>query len=398
VGQCDSVGSTYERGSDLRARRLDNVPGFGIDKVAAAAGADPETLRMENLDTDLSLPPGVVEATRRAVGEPGYNSWLPFSGRYDLKEAVADHVEARSGVAYDPYSEIVITTAEGDGLLDALLATTDPGDEVILTDPTYAGMINRVRLAGAVPKFAECRVVNGEWRLDIDSLRAAVTDETRALFLQNATFPSGMVFTQEEWSAIADLVLERSLHLIYWGSMESILFDDRPLIHPASLPGMRDRIVTLGSVSIEYRMIGWRVGWVVSNADTADAVGIAHIYNGLVASGFAQAGAIAALTSPPDDLTKAVQELQRRRDAVMEELADLPAISASGGWSLLLDTESMGIPPPDASRRLLEQKVAATPMTVWGETVAPRYVRFVFSREPVERLRSLGERVRRALT
>jgi aspartate/methionine/tyrosine aminotransferase len=398
VTQCEPVGSTYERGSNLRARRLKNVPGFGIDKVAAAAGADPETLRMENLDTDLSPPPGVVEATREAVGDPGYNSWLPFSGRYDLKEVVADHVEARSGVAYDPYSEVVITTAEGDGLLDALLATTDPGDEVILTDPTYAGMINRVRLAGGVPRFAECRVVGGEWRLDLDSLRAAVTDKTRALFLQNATFPSGMVFTQEEWSAIADLVLERSLHLIYWGSMESILFDDRPLIHPASLPGMRDRTITLGSVSIEYRMIGWRIGWIVSDADTADAVGIAHIYNGLVASGFAQAGAIAALTSPSDDLTKAVQEFQRRRDTVMEEMAGLPAVSASGGWSLLLDTETMGIPPPEASRRLLEQKVAATPMTVWGETVAPRYVRFVFSREPVERLQRLGERVRRALT
>jgi len=396
--RCEPVCSTYERGSNLRARRLKDVPGFGIDKVAAAAGADPEILRMENLDTDLSPPPGVVEATRKAVGEPGYNSWLPFSGRYDLKEVVADHVEARSGVAYDPYSEVVITTAEGDGLLDALLATTDPDDEVILTDPTYAGMINRVRLAGAVPKFAECRVVGGEWRLDIDSLRAAVTDKTRALFLQNATFPSGMVFTQEEWSAIADLVLERSLHLIYWGSMESILFDDRPLIHPASLPGMRDRTITLGSVSIEYRMIGWRIGWVVSDADTADAVGIAHIYNGLVASGFAQAGAIAALTSPSDDLTKAVQEFQRRRDTVMEEMAGLPAVSASGGWSLLLDTETMGIPPPEASRRLLEQKVAATPMTVWGENVAPRHVRFVFSREPVERLQRLGERVRRALT
>ena len=390
--------ATDERGPTLRARRLANVPGFGIDKVAAAAGADPDILRMENLDTDLPPPPGVVEATRRAVGEPAYNSWLPFSGRYDLKEAVVDHVEARSGVSYDPYSEVVITTAEGDGLLDALLATTDPDDEVILTDPTYAGMINRVRLAGAVPKFAECRVVGGEWRLDIDSLHAAVTDRTRALFLQNATFPSGMVFTHEEWSAIAGLVLEKSLHLIYWGSMESILFDDRPLIHPASLPGMRDRTITLGSVSIEFRMIGWRIGWVVSDAETADAVGIAHIYNGLVASGFAQAGAIAALTSPSDDLAKAVQEFQRRRDTVMEAMAGLPAVSASGGWSLLLDTESMGIPPPEASRRLLEQKVAATPMTVWGEAVAPRHVRFVFSREPVERLQELGERVRRALT
>jgi aspartate/methionine/tyrosine aminotransferase len=382
----------------LRARRLANVPGFGIDKVAAAAGADPDILRMENLDTDLPPPPGVVEATQRAVGEPGYNSWLPFSGRYDLKEVVADHVEARSGVAFDPYSEIVITTAEGDGLLDALLATTDPGDEVILTDPTYAGMINRVRLAGGIPRFAECSPVDGEWRLDIDSLHAAVSDKTKALFLQNATFPSGMVFTQEEWTAIADLVQDRSLHLIYWGSMESVLFDDRPLIHPASLPGMRDRTITIGSVSIEYRMIGWRVGWIVSDADTTDAVGTAHIYNGLVASGFAQAGAIAALTSPLEDLTSAVQEFQRRRDTVMEELADLPAVSASGGWSLLLDTESMRIPPPEASRRLLEQKVAATPMTVWGETVAPRHVRFVYSREPVERLRSLGARVRKALT
>ena len=82
----------------------------------------------------------------------------------------------------------------------------------------------------------------------------------------------------------------------------------------------------------------------------------------------------------------------------MDELKGLPVVNASGGWSLLLDTEAMGISAPEASRRLLEQKVAATPMTVWGEMVAPRHVRFVFSREPVDRLRSLGDRVRRALT
>ncbi|MDQ3987307.1 MAG: pyridoxal phosphate-dependent aminotransferase [Actinomycetota bacterium] len=382
----------------MRARRLKDIPGFGIDKVAAAAGDDPEILRMENLDTDLPPPPGVVEATREAVGPVEYSSWLPFSGRYDLKEAVADHVERRSGVRYDPYSEIIITTAEGDGLLDALLATTDPGDEVILTDPTYAGMINRVRLAGGVPRFALCRPVEGHWRLDLDSLHDAVTDKTKALFLQNATFPSGMVFTQEEWQAITDLVLDRSLHLIYWGLMESTLFDDRPLIHPASFPGMRDRTITLGAVSIEFRMVGWRVGWVVSDRETVDAVGVVHIYNGLVASGFGQVGALAALRSDPSDLTTAVEEFQRRRDVVMEELEGLPAVNASGGWALLLDTEAMDISPPEASKRLMEEKVAATPMTVWGESVAPRHVRFVFSREPVERLRELGERVRKALT
>jgi aspartate/methionine/tyrosine aminotransferase len=221
---------------------------------------------------------------------------------------------------------------------------------------------------------------------------------TRALFLQNPTFPTGMVFNEEEWQSIIDLVLESDLHLIYWPLMESILFDGRPLIHPISFEGMRDRTVVLGAVSIEYRMIAWRVGWAVSDADTADAIGMVHIYNGLVASGFCQAGAIAALRSDPDDLIKAVAEFERRRDVVMEELVGLPAISASGGWALLLDTEAMGIPAPEASKRLLEQKVAATPMTAWGETVAPRHVRFVFSREPVDRLRTLGERVRKALT
>jgi aspartate/methionine/tyrosine aminotransferase len=382
----------------MRARRLDHVTGFGIDKVAAAAGSDPEVLRMENLDTDVPPPPEVIDVTRAAVGPWEYNSWLPFSGRFDLKEAVADHVERRSGVRFDPYSEIVITTSDGSGMLDSLLATIDPGDEVILTDPTYAGVINRVRLAGARPRFAECRVVDGEWRLDIESLRAAVTDKTKALFLQNPTFPSGMVLNEEEWQAIVDLVLEGDVHLIYWPLMESILFDGRPLIHPLSFEGMRERTVTLGSVSIEYRMIAWRVGWAVGDADTADAIGMVHIYNGLVASGFCQAGAVAALRSDPANLDKAVSEFELRRDVVMEELQGLPAVSASGGWALLLDTEAMGIPAPEASKRLLEQKVAATPMTAWGETVAPRYVRFVFSREPVDRLRELGSRVRAALT
>jgi aspartate/methionine/tyrosine aminotransferase len=381
----------------MRARRLDDVPGFGIDKVATAAGDDPEVLRMENLDTDLPPPPEAIDATRQATGPVEFNSWLPFSGRYDMKEAVADHVERRSGVRYDPYSEIVITTSEGSGLLDTLLATTDPGDEVILTDPTYAGMINRVRLAGAVPRFANCLPADGHWRLDIESLRGAVSGKTKAIFLQNPTFPSGMVFTYEEWQEITDLVLERSLHLIYWAVMEGLLFDGRPLIHPASFSGMRNRTITLGTVSVEYRMIGWRVGWAVADPETADAIGKVHIYNGLVASGFAQAGAIAALRSSPDDLAAAVAEFQRRRDVVMEQLDGFPAINASGGWSLLLDTEAMRISSAEASARLLEQKVAATPMTAWGERVAPRCVRFVFSREPVDRLHQLGERVRKAL-
>lgn len=110
----------------MRARRLHNVPGFGIDKVADAASADPDVLRLENLDTDLPPPPGVVEATRAAIGIDEFNSYLPFSGRADMKQAVVEHLERRSGIRYDPQREVVITCGEADCILDVLLATPIP--------------------------------------------------------------------------------------------------------------------------------------------------------------------------------------------------------------------------------------------------------------------------------
>src|ERR687898_116532 len=162
-------------------RRLDEIPGFNIDRVAAAAGHDPDVLRMENLDTDVPPPAAALEATRAAVGEDEANSWLPFNGREDLKAAVVELVRRRGGPAYDPRREVVITCGEGEAMLDALLCLTDPGDEVILTDPTYAGMLNRVRLAGAAPRLVPMHSDPHGWRLDLDALRGATTDRTRVV-------------------------------------------------------------------------------------------------------------------------------------------------------------------------------------------------------------------------
>lgn len=381
----------------MSVRRMAEIPGFGIDVVAAAAGQDPDVLRMENLDTDLAPAAAALEATRAAVGKDEANSWLPFTGTDELKRAIVAHHERRSGERFDPKTEVVVTCGEGDAMLDALLAATDPGDEVILTDPTYAGMINRVRLAGGVPRLVPLRVVDGEWRMDPDDLRSAVSARTRAVFLPNPGMPTGFLLDNREWEAVAEVCLERSAWLIYLAWMEAILFDGRQLVHPASLPDMRDRVITIGCVSMEQRMIGWRIGWIVAPAGIMQDLKRVHIYNGLVASGIAQAGALTALRQPEEDVAAAVAEWERRRDVVLEELAELPAVRPAGGWSLLMDVHSLGLSAPDVSRALLERKVAATPMTTWGATVAPRHVRFVYSNEPVERLRNLGERVHAAL-
>ena len=160
---------------------------------------------------------------------------------------------------------------------------------------------------------------------------------------------------------------------------------------------MRDLPVSSRAVSLEQRMIGWRVGWMVARADLARPR-MVHIYNGVVTSGFGQMGAAAALRIGDDDVRAAVVEWERRHEELVRQCDGLPLVPAHGGWSALFDAEACGLDPSELSRRLLEHKVAATPMTdAWGGPVATRYLRLVFSNESVERLALLGDRLRAAL-
>jgi aspartate/methionine/tyrosine aminotransferase len=217
------------------------------------------------------------------------------------------------------------------------------------------------------------------------------------VFLNNASFPSGWVASDQEWEAIASICQERELWLLYWAGYEAVLFDGHPIRHPAALAGMRDRTVTVGAPSFEQRMIAWRVGWVVAPGGLANDVSRVQIYNGLVPSGFAQIGTRVALGLPDDHLEAANTEYQRRRDETLRQLDGLPVVRPAGGWSMLLDVAALGLDCAEVSDRLLEQKVAATPMRGWGGAIADRHVRFVFSNEPVDRLALLGARVHAAL-
>ncbi len=378
--------------------RLRDIPGFSIDRVAAAAGEDPSVLRLENLDTDLRPPAAALAATRLAIDSDDANSYLPFTGTEELRRAAAAHVSRLSGVAYDPAHQCVITPGGTAGMFNVLLAALDPGDEVILTDPTYAGMIYRVRLAGALPRLVPFVRAGSDWRLDLDALEAAVSPRTRMVFLMNPSMPSGAVLNATEWERVAALCAGRGLWLLYNAAMERILYDGRGYRHPAALPGMAERTITVGSVAKEYRMIGWRVGWVVGPADIMPDVAKVGIYNVVTPVGIAQPAAAAALTTQDDGVAQAVAEWQRRRDLVTAELEGLPLTPAAGGWSMLLDVAALGLDSFTASERLLARgRIAATPMRHWGEVNGERFIRIVFSNEPLARLVGAGDRVRRAL-
>ena len=375
-----------------RAQRMEGIAGFGIDRVAAAV-FDADVLRLENLDTDLGLPPEAVSVTRAALDDPVSNSWLPFTGDLGLRAAISEHIAARHGRVYDPVREIVVTCGGTEGVLDVLLATLDPGDEVVLTDPVYAGLVNRVRLAGGVPVFAPLAVVDGEWRLDRDALAAAVSERTAALLMMSPSMPSGCVLDADDWAAVAAICHRHDVFLLYDAAMEALLFDGRAPVGPLDHDGMDGRTVIVGSMSKAYRMIGWRVGWVAGPAPVVSDAGWVHTYNTTGNVSVARRAAEAVLRGPQEHVALAVAELERRRDTIFAALPDWPLVRPAGGWSLLVDVAAMGLTAADASAQMLTAGVAATGMAGWGDEVAARHVRFVFSAEPVPRLATLGERL-----
>jgi aspartate/methionine/tyrosine aminotransferase len=349
---------------------------------------------MENLDTDLPLPPEAVSITAANLANPASNSWLPFTGDLHLRAAVSEFLAARTGHRFDPESEVVITSGGMEGLLDVALAVVDPGDEVVVTDPTYAGIVNRVHLSGGVPRFAPFRVESGEWRLDRDALVAAIGPKTRAMLLMSPSMPSGGWLDEQDWRFVCDLCCEHELGLIYDAAMERLLFDGRPLLHPLRFEGMVERTVVVGSLSKEHRMIGWRVGWVAGPPATIEDVGWVHVYNTTMPTALSRTAATAVLRGDQAHVQECVDELERRRDLLLAALSGWPFVRPAGGWSLLLDVASLGFDPAEASRLLLEESaIAATGMTGWGDEVASRYVRFVFSAEPRERLETIRDRV-----
>ena len=382
-----------------RPDRLQHIAGIGVDRMGSIADVSgKDYLRLENLDVDIPPDPEAVARTREAAGTDSDNSYLPFVGQTGLRDTAAAHVSALTGNTYTGSGNCIISAGGLAGILNVLLATINVGDEVIVTDPTYAGLINRIRLAGGVPKFVPFTFSPGApWRLDLDALAAAIGPRTTAMLLMSPSMPSGGCFDRDDWHYIAEKCTRHDLTLILDSAMERLLFDGREVLHPASLPGMAERTITVGSASKELRMIGWRVGWIVAPDRYMPDLVAVSLANVVVPVGIAQDAVAIALKRSAENMPAYVGELQRRRDTLVAELDGLPVGVPAGGFSLLLRVSDFGIDGETMSERLLEERICATAMTGWGETHGTGYIRFVFSNEPADRLKGMGERVRRAL-
>ena len=384
----------------MSVSRLKHITQIGVEQMGELADSldDPNILRFENLDTDLRPPQSAIDFTKQAVDNDDANSYLPFFGLDPMRQAAAMLVGQQSGQQYDWKTECIISAGGLSGILNVLLATIEPGDEVLMTDPIYVGLINRVRLAGGVPRYVSLVPSNQGWSLDIDGLNKIDRGPVKVALLMSPSMPTGAVFNGGEWQKLIEFCHQADCWLVNDSAMERILYDGHPVIHPASFPGMREKVVTVGSASKEYRMIGWRVGWVVGAADIIADVARVSITNVVCQTGVSMGAVATAIRDPKDGIRESVMEWQKRRDVLMDELSEFDVVPSHGGWSFLVDVSSLGLDGPEASKRLLEiGQIAATPMINWGTARSSNYVRIVFSNEPIERLQGTRQRFKRAL-
>jgi aspartate/methionine/tyrosine aminotransferase len=207
------------------------------------------------------------------------------------------------------------------------------------------------------------------------------------------SMPSGAVLDRDEWAAVCAACVAAGAWMVYDSAMERLLFHGAVHWHPLAFDAMAERTVTVGAASKEYRMIGWRVGWVVCPLQAAEAIGRVTISNVVCPVGLAQKAAAAAIDAADDGIGRCVATWQERHDLLVQSLSPLfDVVPAAGGWSLLIDFSLHGISGAQASAALLRHGVAATSMENWGEADSARYLRLVFANEPVERLQTVAAR------
>ncbi|MYQ98805.1 MULTISPECIES: pyridoxal phosphate-dependent aminotransferase [Streptomyces] len=350
---------------------------------------------------DTDGPEEVREAAVRALRDGRGNQYPPGPGVPELRTAIAAHQRRRYGLSYDPDTEVLVTAGATEAIAAALLALLEPGDEVVALEPYYDSYAASIALAGGRRVPVTLRPHEGSFRLDLDELRAAVTDRTRLLLINTPHNPTGTVLTRAELAAIAELAVERDLLVVTDEVYEHLVFDDAEHLPLASFPGMRERTVTIGSAGKTFSFTGWKVGWVTAAPALVSAVRAAKQFLTYVSSGpfqYAVAEALALPESYYDDFRRSMRE---RRDILSAGLtaAGFEVFKPAGTYFVTTDIRPLGEKDGFAFCRALPERagVVAIPNAVFyddREAGAP-FVRFAFCkredvlREAAERLRAM---------
>ena len=375
------------------SRLVERMRGFGTT-IFAEMSALALTTGSVNLGQgfpDTDGPPEILEAAVAAI-RGGVNQYPPGPGVPELRHAIAAHQARRYALDYDPDAEVFVTAGATEAIAATIMALAGPGDEVVLFEPYYDSYAACVALAGATRRTVTLQRDGTGWGFDPDELRAAVNERTKLIVLNTPHNPTGKVFTPAELQLIAELAQERDLVVVADEVYEHLVFDGRTHVPIATLPGMRERTVTISSAGKTFSVTGWKIGWLCAPPHLVAAVRTVKQFLTYV-NGAPFQPAVAQVLPHAEKLAPAA-ELQAQRDLLCAGLAEL-GHDVVVPQATYFATVDVGGDAVAFCRELPRTKrVVAIPSSVFYDTRAgDRYVRFAFCKQPAvlaEALRRLG--------
>ena len=346
--------------------RIEAVPPSGIRKFFDIVATMKDVISLGVGEPDFVTPDNIRQAAIRSI-ENGLTQYTSNSGLLELREGVAEHLDRLYNVRYEPRNQILITVGVSEALQTLCLATLEPGDEVIIPEPSFVSYAPSVIFAGATPVFVPT-YEDDEFQPNIAVLEAAITPRTKVLLLGYPNNPTGAILTRERALQIAALAAKHDL-LVYSDEIYDRLTYNAEHVCFAALPGMKERTVTLGGFSKAYAMTGWRIGYMCGEPDIIAASVKIHQYSIMSAPTAGQVAAIEALKNGEESVQAMVAEYDRRRRVMVAGFRNmgLGCYEPKGAFYTFPSIESTGMNEEDFCEKLLfEEKVAVVPGGAFG--------------------------------
>lgn len=365
-------------------------------QMISEARAYDDVIVMGRGDPDFDTPAHIVEAAKDAMVNH-HADYSPPEGLLPLREAIAERVKRVNNIDVDPATEVVVTNGGQEALFLMTVAANGPGDEMIVPEPNYNTYADSLAFAGGVKVEVQAFAEN-DFRADPADVRAAVSDKSRSLLLVSPNNPAANVISPADMREMLSIAIEHDLIILADDIYDLFVYDEFEHISPASLPGGKERTLTLNALSKAYSMTGWRLGWIVGPADLMARVREfkAAISGG--ASVISQYAGLAALTGPQDPVEMMAEAYRRRRRLMLDALDEM-GISyglPQGGQFVFADISFTGLDSGELAQRILtEQHVLAYPGSAFSKD-RKDYLRMTFL-QPEDRLREGLERMKIAM-
>lgn len=362
-----------------RAKVLTPSMTLAIDSKAKAMKAEGlEVFGFGAGEPDFDTPQHIKDAAIEAL-KNGFTKYTPSSGIPELRTALSEKLKTDNGLDYKP-SQIIVNCGAKHSCYNAIIATIQEGDEVIIPAPYWLSYPEMVKLAGGEAYIVSTKEKNG-FKLTPDELREAISPKSKMVILNSPGNPTGTVYTRDELEALVEVALEDDLIILSDEIYEKLVYDDAKHVSIAGLSkAAYDNTITINGFSKSYAMTGWRIGYTAAPESIAKSIDSIQSHSTSNPTSFAQKGAFAALKGPQDFLGQMVLEFKKRRHYMYERLIAIEGVSVfkpMGAFYMMVNISKFGLTSSEFASRLLEsQKVAVVPGIAFGDD---KYVRLSYA-------------------